>query len=63
MCEKKFKYSNLPEPGQKYPHMPKISPGGLPVSSTNSEHINIYIDIYIYSGVRLIAIALLARFV
>ena len=28
---------------QKYPHMPKISPGGLPVSSINSEHTNIYI--------------------
>ena len=28
---------------QKYSHMPKISPGGLPVSSINSGHINIYI--------------------
>ena len=26
--------------------MPKISPGGLPISSINSEHINIYIYIY-----------------
>ena len=38
-----FQDSNLSEPGQKYPHMPKISPAGLPVSSINSEHINIYI--------------------
>ena len=41
-----FQDSNLSEPGQKYPHMPKISPGGLPVSSINSVHINIYIYIY-----------------
>ena len=26
----------------KYPYMPKINPRGLPVSSINSEHINIY---------------------
>ena len=47
---KNFQASNLSEPGQKYPHMPKISPGGLPVSSINSEYINIYI----YSLLRLI---------
>ena len=40
---KNFQDSNLSEQGQKYPHMPKISPEGLPVSSINSEHINIYI--------------------
>ena len=28
---------------------PKISPGGLPVSSINSVHININIYIYIYT--------------
>ena len=39
----------MSEPGQKYPHMPKISPGGLPVSSINSEHINIYIYTHIYT--------------
>ena len=39
-----FQDSNMSEPGQKYPHMPKISPGGLPVSSINSVHINIYIS-------------------
>ena len=32
----------MSEPGQNYSHMPKISPGGLPVSSIDSEHINIY---------------------
>ena len=41
MCEN-FPNSNLSEPGQKYPYKPKIRPGGLPVSSINSEHINIY---------------------
>ena len=41
MCEN-FPKLELSEPGQKYPHMPKISPGGLPVSSINSVHINIY---------------------
>ena len=30
---KNFQDMNLSEPGQKYPYMPKISPGGLPVSS------------------------------
>ena len=41
--KKFFQESNLSEPGQKYLHMPNISPVGLPVSSINSEHINIYI--------------------
>ena len=40
--------SNLIEPGQKYPHMQKISPEGLPVSSINSVHWK-----YIYSGTSL----------
>ena len=44
-----FQNSNLSEPGQKYPYMPKISPGCLPVSSINSENINIYIRTYIYT--------------
>ena len=43
-----FQYSNYSEPGQKYPYMPKISPGGLPVSSINSENTNIYIRTHIY---------------
>ena len=43
---KKFQDSNLFELGQKYPHMPKISPGGLPVSSINSVHINIYTVVF-----------------
>ena len=30
-------------PSPKYPYMPKITPGGLPVSSINSLHENIYI--------------------
>ena len=54
-----FQNSNLSEPGQKYPHMPKISPGGLPVSSINSVHINIYI--YIYFNCVLIVRALRSR--
>ena len=45
---KKFQDSNLSEPGQKYPYMPKISPGGLPVSSISSVHINVYIYTYIH---------------
>ena len=45
-----FQNSNSSEPGQIYPHMPKISPGGLPVSSINSVNINIYIFIYIYTS-------------
>ena len=28
---------------QKYPYMPKISPGSIPVSSINYAHINIYL--------------------
>ena len=43
MCENFFQDSNLSESGQKYPRMPKISPGVFPVSSINSVHINIYI--------------------
>ena len=31
------------EPGEEYQHMQKISTGDPPVSSINSEHINIYI--------------------
>ena len=50
---KNFQDSNLSEPGQKYPHMAKISPGGLPVSSINSEHINIYIHIYTYTHIHI----------
>ena len=42
MCEKNSKTRTCPSQAKKYPHMPKISPGGLPVSSINSEHINIY---------------------
>ena len=48
-CVNFFQDTNMSEPGQKYPHMPKINPGNLPVSSINSVHINIY------SGVRVIA--------
>ena len=48
MCENIFQDSNLSETGQKYPHMAKISPGGIPVSSINYVHINIYIHIYIH---------------
>ena len=36
---------------QKYPHMPKISPGVLPVSSINSVHINIYLYQWFSTGV------------
>ena len=45
--EKIFPISNFPHPGQKYSHMPKMSPGGFPVSSINSVHINVYTHIYI----------------
>ena len=38
-CVKKLLDSNVSEPGQKYPHMPKISPEVLPLSSINSVHI------------------------
>ena len=42
MCEI-FPKLEVSEPGQKYSYMPKISRGGLPVSSIDSAHINIYI--------------------
>ena len=44
-----FPDSNFSEPGQKYSHMQKISPGGLPVSSINFVHTNIYIYTCIYA--------------
>ena len=42
-----FPKLELSEPGQEYPHMQKISPGGLPVSSINSEHMK-----HIYTHIR-----------
>ena len=51
MCES-FQDSNLSEQGQKYPYMSKISTGGPPVSSINSEHIIMYIRTSINGGGR-----------
>ena len=53
MCEF-FQDSNLSEPDQKYPHMPKIIHGGFPVSSINSLHINI-IYTYTYTSAHTLA--------
>ena len=42
-CVNVFHDLNLSELCQKYPHMPKISPGGLSVCSINYVHTYIYI--------------------
>ena len=42
MCEIFPKLELVPSQAKKYPHMPKITSGCLPVSSINSVHINIY---------------------
>ena len=42
MRENSSKTRTCPSQAKKYPQLPKISSGCLPVSSINSVHINIY---------------------